>query len=170
MFPSVSPTRSEVLAALPGDELVDADVVMDRAFTVSAAPEQVWPWIVQLGKGRGGWYLQRRAERLLPRRALRHLDPRWQELAVGAVVPDYGRNATLVVASIDPHRSLVYTSDRGRTAFSWAIVLRPTDAGTRLNLRLRMGPVTHVRLASVVGGLFDEATIAGMAAGLRERV
>lgn len=170
MFPSVSPTPSEVGAPLPGDDLIVADVVMDRAFTVTAPPEHVWPWVVQLGKGRGGWYLRRRVERLLPRRALRHVDPAWQDLAVGDVVPDYGRNATFVVAAIDPGACLVYTSDRGRTRFSWAIVLRPVEEGTRLHLRLRLGPVKHVRLASVVGGVFDELTIAGMAAGLEERL
>jgi len=38
---------------MPGDELVDApDAVMDRAFTLPAAPAQVWPWFNQLGKNR----------------------------------------------------------------------------------------------------------------------
>jgi hypothetical protein len=37
---------------------VDApDVVMDRAFTLPAAPAQVWPWFNQLGKNRAGWYM-----------------------------------------------------------------------------------------------------------------
>ncbi len=42
---------------LPGDELVpNADVVATRSIAVAAAPERVWPWIAQLGQGRGGFY------------------------------------------------------------------------------------------------------------------
>src|SRR5579862_2507543 len=50
---------------LPGDHLIpDADVVLDRRARLTATPEQVWPWLVQLGKGRAGWYMSRRLERL----------------------------------------------------------------------------------------------------------
>jgi hypothetical protein len=50
MFASVAATAAEKRMARPGDDLVDpAEVVMDRAFTVPAPPEQVWPWLVQLG-------------------------------------------------------------------------------------------------------------------------
>ena len=72
----VPPTASERSAALPGDGLVaPADVVMDRAFSLPAPPDVVWPWLVQLGKRRAGWYLPRWVERLVPRsrRGLRHL-------------------------------------------------------------------------------------------------
>ena len=58
-------TRAEAAARLPGDDLVDANVVMDRATTLPGTAEDVWPWLVQLGKGRAGWYLPRRAERLV---------------------------------------------------------------------------------------------------------
>ncbi len=60
-------TPAESAAVRPGDGIVEvADVVMDRAFTVPDAPDRVWPWIVQLGKRRAGWYLPRRVERFLP--------------------------------------------------------------------------------------------------------
>ena len=50
---------------------------MDRAFTLDAPVELVWPWFVQLGKRRAGWYLPRRIERFIPppRRAIRTIDP-----------------------------------------------------------------------------------------------
>ena len=79
----VPPTAAERSAALPGDELVaPADVVMDRAFSLPAPPDDVWPWLVQLGKRRAGWYLPRWVERLVPpsRRGLRHLDPAYLDL------------------------------------------------------------------------------------------
>ncbi len=175
LFDGVAATSSEIAAPRPGDDrLPRADVVMDRGFTVAARQDQVWPWIVQLGKWRAGWYLPRGVERMVPRsrRALRRIDPRWQELAVGDVVPDYGgADATFTVAEIEAPHHLVYTSRRGRTELTWSILLAPYDVGsTRVLLRLRLHPVRRRWLATSVGDLFDALTIAGMAAGLRERV
>lgn len=167
-------TRAEVAAALPGDdEVPDATVVMDRAATLAADPHQVWPWLVQLGKRRAGWYLPASVERVVPRarRALRHLEPRWQELAVGDVVPDYGgADATFTVAAVEAPHHLVYTSVRGHVRLSWALVLTPTRSGTRLQLRLRMAGVRRPWLAGTLGSWFDLVTVAGMVAGLRERL
>jgi len=171
---SVEPSAAEVAAELPGDTIVAApDFVMDRAFSLAAAPDAVWPWIVQLGKARAGWYLARSVERFLPpgRRALRRIDARWQDLAVGDVIPDYGgRHETFTVALIDPPRTLVYRSTRGRASVSWAICLRPDEVGTRLHFRLRVGPVRHRWLIGTIGDRFDLLTIAGLAGGLRERL
>lgn len=174
VFATVAATAAEKREPRPGDELVSpADVVMDRGFTVAGRPETVWPWIVQLGKRRAGWYLPRRVERFLPRshRAGWTIDHRWQHLVPGDVVPDYGgRHETFTVATIDPPTELVYRSRRGRTDVSWSIVLRSDGDQTRVLLRLRLGPVRRVRLATTAGELLDLLTIAGMAAGLRERL
>lgn len=171
---STRPTDAERDARLPGDDLVaPADVVMDRAFSLPAPPEAVWPWLVQLGKRRAGWYLPRAVERLVPprRRALRRLDPALQGLAVGDVIPDWGgRDATFTVAALDPPHTLLHTSTRGRTRLTWCLHLTPEGTGTRLHLRLRLAPVRRRWLAEHVGGAFDQATVAGLAAGLRERV
>ena len=167
-------TAAEVAAPRAGDDVVpEADVVMDRACDLAATPSEVWPWIVQLGKGRAGWYLPRAVERVVPRsrRAAREVLPRWQGLAVGEVVPDYGGpDATFEVVQVDAPHTLVYRSTRGHTDVSWAITLSGQEQGTRVHLRLRLGPVRRVRLAENLGGLFDALTIAGMAAGLRERL
>lgn len=168
-------TGAERAAVLPGDELLVAEVVMDRGFDLAAPPEAVWPWLVQLGKRRAGWYLPARVERLLPasRRALRHVEPALLEHEVGDVVPDWGgRDATLTVAAIDPPHTLLYTSRRGTTDLTWCLHLTPLvgTGGTRVHLRLRLAPVRHRRLASSLGGLVDALTVAGLAAGLRERL
>jgi hypothetical protein len=176
MFGSVEASPEDVARTLPGDDLVPRpDVVMDRAFDLPAGPEQVWPWFVQLGKRRAGWYLPRSVERLLPRgrRALRHLDPSLQQLRVGSVIPDWGgRHETFEVAILDAPHALVHTTQRGRTFGTWAIVLTPYDDGraTHVQLRLRLHPVKRQRLATTVGEAFDASTISGLAAGLRERV
>lgn len=165
---------AEIAGAAPGDELVRApDVVMDRGFDLPAEPEQVWPWIAQLGKGRAGWYLPRWVERFLPRcgRPLRRIEPSWQHLRPGDVIPDWGgRNANFEIVRHDPPELLLHRSTRGALQLSWAIILRPTSTGSRVHLRLRMSGIRHRRLAEIGGGLVDLLTVAGLAVGLRERV
>lgn len=178
MFSSVAADATDQRAARAGDDLIARpDVVMDRAFTVAAPSAAVWPWLVQLGKKRAGWYLPAAAERLLPpgRRAARDIRPAWQRLAVGDVIPDYGgRHETFQVAAIEPGSVLVYRSVRGRMNVTWSITLLPVpvrgQAGTRVHLRLRLGPVRRPWLARTAGEFVDALTIAGMAAGLKERL
>jgi hypothetical protein len=178
LFDSVDASPEDVARVLPGDDLVpQPDVVMDRACDLPAPPDAVWPWFVQLGKKRAGWYLPASVEQVVPRsrRALRHVDPSLQQLRVGSVIPDWGgRHATFQVAVLDPPRALVHTTQRGRTFGSWAIVLAPYDGpngpSTHVQLRLRLAPVKRRRLAGTAGGLLDASTIAGLAAGLRERL
>jgi hypothetical protein len=178
MFGAVAASAEDVARPLPGDDLVpEADVVMDRAFDLPAPRETVWPWFLQLGKRRAGWYFPRWFERLEPpsRRGLRHLDPALvDEVHVGHVIPDWGgRSATFEVAVLEPPYALVHTTRRGRTDGSWAIVLTPyagSPRGTHVQLRLRLSPVRRPWLAHTLGGAIDAATVAGLAAGLRERV
>ncbi|MEO5665133.1 MAG: hypothetical protein ABIR39_17855 [Nocardioides sp.] len=65
---------------------------------------------------------------------------------------------------------MLYTSRRGRTDLTWCLHVSPHAGGSRVHLRLRLGPVRRRRLAEVGGGLVDALTVAGLAAGLRERV
>ncbi len=171
----VEPSASERTAELPGDGIVlSPDVVIDRGFTLPAPVDSVWPWFVQLGKARAGWYLPRSLERLIPprRRGVRSIDPRLQELSVGDVIPDWGgRDESFEVAIVVPPSTLVHRSRRARTDVSWAIVLAALDGShTRVHLRLRLGPVKRRWLAETAGETVDLLTIAGLAAGLRERV
>ena len=91
------------------------------------------------------------------------------------MIPDYGgRDETFQVAAIEPESSLVYRSVRGRVNVTWSITLFPVPADgparTRVHLRLRLGPVRRKWLARTAGELVDALTIAGMAAGLKERL
>ncbi len=170
----VTPSPAERARPLPGDDLVrDPDVVMDRGADLPAPPEVVWPWLVQLGKRRAGWYLRASVERLVPpsRRALRHVDPHWQGLAVGDVIPDWGgAEETFTVEQLRAPDLIVYSSRRGGATVSWVLALSPTARGSRLHLRLRVGPVKHPRLVGTVGEAFDWLTVRGMVNGLSERL
>lgn len=153
-------------------------MVFDRERDIAAAPVAIWPWIVQLGKRRAGWYAPRSVERFLPRgrRAARSIARGFQSLAVGDHIPDYGGSeAELEVVEIDPPHALVYRDERRGAQFSWAITLAPLGGGdgTRVHLRFR-GKIRSTglkRRAIVAGGeFFDGLTGEIMLRGLEERV
>jgi hypothetical protein len=140
-------TSAETEAALPGDTLLtEADLVATRAIGIRAPAEQVWPWIAQLGQGRGGFYSYDRLENLAGCEIVSaaRIVPEWQHPAVGdefRLHPD----VRLEVAMVDPGRAFVAWSppqpETTATApydFSWAFVLREgSRGGTRLLVRER---------------------------------
>jgi hypothetical protein len=170
----VTARPDEVAAALPGDGIVpDAQAVMDRAFDLPAPPEVVWPWFAQLGKNRAGWYLPAWLERVIRARGrgLRRIEPTLQHLVPGDVIDDWGgRDATFTVATHRPPTTLVHSSRRADLRISWAIVVRPEARGSRVHLRFRIAGVRRVWLVRTGGELTDLVTVAGLAAGLRERL
>jgi hypothetical protein len=81
------------------------------------------------------------------------------------------RDATFEIVTHDAPHTLVHRSTRGRLEVSWAIHLTADgDGATRVHLRFRLAGARRVRLAEHGGGLLDLLTVAGLAAGLRERV
>jgi hypothetical protein len=139
-------TDEEANMALAGDELLpDADLTATRAVTVRAAAAGVWPWIAQLGQGRGGFYSYDFLENLVgcDIHSADRIVPEWQAINVGDQVnlhPEVG----LVVALVDPERVLVLRGGvpMGRTQppydFTWAFIVRPGPAGaSRLLVRER---------------------------------
>ena len=184
-------TPEEIAASLPGDDLVDANVVMDRATMLPGTAADLWPWLVQLGKGRAGWYFPRSAERFIPPggRGLRRLEPAYAGLAVGDRVPDWGPgDPEFEVALLDPPHALVYRSLRQRSRghrwpavdpppndtldLTWALVSRDVGEGVRLHLALRVRTTRTwtVPVARIAGGAMDALTVGLLFAGLRERL
>lgn len=176
---------------LPGDALVtDPSFVIDREIRFAAPPPDVWPWLVQLGKERAGWYLPGWFERAIApgRRGARRLLPEFQDLAVGRDVPDWGPGTPVFrVAILQAPDVLVYLSLRDRRAdwawpadessagvlrLSWALVLEPDGEGSllRIRLRVRRGSQRFGWLIRSVGGFFDWLTIVGLQRGLAERL
>ncbi len=150
---------------------------MDRRAELEASPQDAWPWLLQLGKGRAGWYLSRRLERLTPRghRALRVISPEFQEVAVGDRVADYGPDGWFEARVVDPPHALVWWSERGDDLrLTWALVLEPAAEGrSLLKVRLRISRRIGNRAPALVGWgaeLFDRFTVQIMIAGLKERL
>jgi hypothetical protein len=141
-------TDEEVDATLPGDDLIpNPDLVATRAITVHTAADQVWPWIAQLGQGRGGFYSYDALENLVgcDIHSADRIVPEWQDLKVGDQVklaPEVG----LGVAVVEPGRALVLRGGVPMGAvpppydFTWAFVLQEQpDGTTRLLVRERYG-------------------------------
>ena len=139
-------TPVEVAATLEGDGLIPhADVTATRAVDVAVPPSDVWPWVAQLGQGRGGFYSYDRLENLAgcDIHSADHVEPAWQDVRVGDTVRLHPELA-LTVAVVEPPRALVLLgaapSAEEATVpydFSWAFVLRPGPVGTRLVVRER---------------------------------
>ena len=147
-------TRAEQRQSLPGDQLVtDARIVATHATTIAAPPEEVWPWLLQMGWHRAGWYTARWVDRLFFSQNLPSADrlvTRWQQLDVGDFVPDGPPDAKcgFMVVEKEPLRHLVLRSTshlplawrrRGiaRVDWTWSFVLVPVTGGTRLIFRWR---------------------------------
>lgn len=127
-------TREEARRRFPGDDLVDTAGGTTRAIDIDAAPDRVWPWLVQIGYGRAGWYsydwIDNDGEP-----SASAIVPEFQHLAVGdriPMTPELGFDVT----SIDPGRSLVSLSGDGST--SWCLLVEPDGhGGSRLLSRFR---------------------------------
>lgn len=141
-------TEEEAAEQLPGDE-VDARprVRSTRAITIDAPPEVVWPWIVQMGIERAGFYSHDWVERLLGAHYVEgghsatRIHPELQDLKVGDLIP-YGAGASVPVKAIEPNRHLVHGE-------SW--VLRPLPGNrTRLIARYQ-GPGFVAPAVSALG-------------------
>lgn len=143
-------TNDELASPMPGDELVtDPKTRTMHATTIQAPPADVWPWIVQMGYHRAGWYTYPWVDRYLWHIENPSADTviaDLQALAVGDIVPD-GEPGTAfyVVAEIDPPHTLVLRSTshvpeplRGRMWIDWTWAFCLTPDGQR-RTRLRVG-------------------------------
>jgi len=132
-------TRGEALGGMPGDQfLPSAPVVSTRVITIDAPPKAIWPWLVQMGAGRGGAYSYDWIENLfgLNTHSTNEILPEFQDLAVGDVQRLGRKGPRMRVAILDPGHALVLRSEDG--AWVWQFELFPLDDGTRLISRNRI--------------------------------
>ena len=132
-------TPDERRLALPGDDLLlEPDITSTRAVTVDAPAEYVWPWLVQMGPGRGGAYTYDWIENLfgLGMHSADEILPQYQHLTVGDEFQLGAHGPVLRIAVLEPRRALVIRSDDGN--WIWAFCLRATASGTRLISRNRI--------------------------------
>lgn len=129
----------EIAAKLPGDELLsDAGLVTTRAVTVNAPPEAIWPWLAQMGSGRGGAYTYDWIENLLGlnMHSATEILPEYQGIRAGDELPLGKGGPVMRVEVLDPPRALaVRTTNQN---WVWIFVLLPDGESTRLISRNRI--------------------------------
>ena len=129
-------TPAEARGEVAGDDLMPhPDIVATRAVEIDAPPSAVWPWLVQMGPGRGGAYTYDWIERRLgiDIRNTDRIIPEFQGLKVGDEIPMPGY--AMRVERLDPERAMVVRSTNH--AWVWSFELRPTNGHTRLISRNR---------------------------------
>ena len=129
-------TAAEVGRRLPGDDVVRSPTFnATRAITIAARPHQIWPWLLQVGVKRAGWYSYDLLDNLA-RPSAHEIIPELQQLAVGDVVPlspDGTRGVH--VLTLDLPRSMMWGTLPDTT---WLWLCEPrADGTTRLITRIR---------------------------------
>jgi hypothetical protein len=131
-------TDDEVARRLPGDDDVPRPTFnATRAVTIAARPETIWPWLIQIGIGRAGWYSYDLLDNL-GRASAERILPEFQHLAVGDVIPmsPDGKQGQWVRA-IEPNHWMLWGDKPGDSTWYWG--LEPVDEQhTRLLTRVRM--------------------------------
>ena len=150
-------SHHEQQLTLGGDEIVSSpQLETTHAITIHRSPDEVWPWLIQMGYGRAGWYTPTWVDRLWRVRnpSSDRLIPEHQHLHTGNQILDGPPGtATFSVEVVEPSAALVLYSERhpltGRPpdrtqrkpgpylSFSWGFYLESVAAGTRLLLRTR---------------------------------
>jgi hypothetical protein len=168
-------TNEEIAGTYPGDELLAVPAsFVNRAVTIHATPEKIYPWIVQLGADKGGYYSYSWFETHLLNCRLVNADQihnEWQDLKVGDQVkmcPGDSGPPPYTVAMIKPDRVVVLGhQENGKWVDIWQFVIVPqSDGSSRL--------ILHTR-TNAVGGFWDVIHPGvfimerGMLLGIRDR-
>jgi hypothetical protein len=139
-------TDEEITASFTGDELVPSPrITYTRAVSIHATPEEIYPWIVQLGAEKGGMYSYEWFETNILRCELINADrihPEWQNLKVGdpmKMCPGTSGPPPYEIAILKPNQAIVMGhKDKGTWVEAWQFNLVPQEDGTtRLVIRSR---------------------------------
>ena len=182
-------TADERRRPLPGDDIVEPVMThRTRAVTIDAPPEAVWPWVVQLGDHRAGFYSYDWVERFVFPGTVHYIEgahsatrihPELQDVHVGDPI-NTGSVGSFVLGNpvtiLEPNRALVIGS--------WAFILEPTgDGGTRFFNRerdmgwIRLAAPRRSGLLRAAGALIDyvvgeplhSAMVRRMMLGIKQR-
>jgi hypothetical protein len=138
-------TKEEAAGGLPGDELIPAPVMRTtRAIDIHAPPEQVWPWLAQMGQGRAGFYSYDWLENLagMDIHNVQRIVPELQDLRCGDLIP-FWKGAGVNVIAVEPPKRLVLAGTLNQPGAApaaaggtWVFCLSANgEQGTRLLVR-----------------------------------
>jgi hypothetical protein len=133
-------TTEEVNGPVIGDDLCrDATLVATRSITIGAKPQDVFPWIRQMGFGRAGWYSYDWLDNL-GRKSATTIHDEWQTVKAGDKVPSGPISFTAAIVEAPRHFVLEIKSlgkKSPKLHFTLAYELRDDPQGTRLVTRMR---------------------------------
>jgi hypothetical protein len=131
-------TDEEVVLAMPGDDVVkDPTFHATRAVTIQVRPEEIWPWLVQMGIKRAGWYSYDWLDNLgIP--SADRIVPELQHLAVGDLIPmsPDGKQGQWV-KDFEPNQWMLWWDNKGDATWYWGLYPQD-DSSTRLITRVRI--------------------------------
>jgi hypothetical protein len=141
MFRSVRAKGGERWRTLPGDGFIpDTENMVTHAVTIRRPRCEVWPWLVQMGGGRAGWYSYDAIDND-GQPSSKEIVPELQHLTVGDIFPAKpGVTGGFVVLAYEAERFLTlgWRSEVGAPLVTWTFVLEELDPGrTRLIVRVR---------------------------------
>ena len=150
-------TAEEISSSMVGDDLCsDATVVATRSITIGAAPQEVFPWIRQMGFGRAGWYSYDWLDNL-GRKSATTIHDEWQSVEAGDKIPSGPISFTAAIVDAPRHFVLEIQSlgkKSPKLHFTLAYELRDNPQGTRLVTRMRS------RINLPLGSLFEKLILA----------
>jgi hypothetical protein len=123
---------------MPGDEVVERpNFVATRAVTIEATSEEVWPWLVQIGSGRAGFYSHDWIDNA-GRPSAREIIPEYQHIEVGDLVPMLpGTEVGMWVKGFEANRWMLWWDRKGEATWAWGLYPQG-ERHTRLISRLRV--------------------------------
>ncbi len=132
-------TDEEVARAMPGDDIVPRPTFnATRAVTVAMPPQDIWPWLLQIGCRRAGWYSYDWVDNL-GRPSAERIIPELQRLEPGDLVPfsPDGKQG-MWVKELERERWMLWWDKKGLATWCWGLYAvddRQTRLITRLHVR-----------------------------------
>jgi len=170
-------TDEEIQRPMPGDELVPAPhFLATRAITIDGTPEEIWPWLLQMGYNRAGYYGYDILENIGSKHSLRSTNVIIRELQnfqPGDEVPISAVHS-MVFYAIEPNQYLVWTGKDDAASNSFAWVLYPLDSSqtrlvSRIQLRYHLTDAGSVVMAFFVDTA-DHIAVRKILQGIKGRV
>ena len=125
-------TDEELRRVMPGDDIVPDAASTTRAISINCSPEELWPWLVQIGYGRAGWYSYDWIDND-GRPSAHHIVPELQQLRIEdriEMLPGFGPE----ILELEANRYFVAGDGEGGT---WCLAVYPQKGGSRLVSRWR---------------------------------